>query len=43
MNDKIVNLCEPRGRIDQIIFDMDEVVHEALYLSEILAGRTRSS
>ena len=26
----------PRDRIDQIVFDMEEVVHEALYLSEIL-------
>jgi hypothetical protein len=39
MADNITTLYPelPRERVDQIVFDMDEVVHEALYLSEILA------
>jgi hypothetical protein len=34
---EIIDLCPQRDRIDQIVFDMEDVVHEALYLSEILA------
>jgi hypothetical protein len=36
MNDNIINLCEPRDRVDQILFDMEEAVREAVNLSEIL-------
>jgi hypothetical protein len=34
---EIIDLCPQRDRIDQIVFDMEDAVHEALYLSEILA------